>query len=124
MAFDAKRKMNPGGDDIDVSADFADDEGRRVIALKIQSGSGFEINIKIDEGDVSKLREIPNTDWDSRETLLIGESLGESVFWCVDDERISILIGHDDETWEIGFWIPFSMLDELVSECENPKKQA
>lgn len=38
------------------------------------------------------------------------------MFWAVaGDEQATILIGQDDETWDIALTVPLSAVDEIAS---------
>ena len=43
-------------------------------------------------------------------------ALRAQAHWSCDDAKISILIGHDAETWDIGFWMPELVLAEIETE--------
>lgn len=52
--------------------------------------------------------------------LRIGRSAGAAVHWSVDLDRLTLLIGHDDQTWDVGLTLPASLLPtiiEAVNRC-------
>jgi hypothetical protein len=37
------------------------------------------------------------------------------VFWCAKDGKLTILIGHDEETWDIAVTVPLTTAHEIAS---------
>ena len=73
--------------------------------------------IHIAPEDVAKLGEVTSRSWDDG-ALRIGDSAGASAFWSVngedDNDTVVILIGDDDETWDISFAVPAATIAEIV----------
>jgi hypothetical protein len=44
----------------------------------------------------------------------VGRSAGASVFWSSDGEVATILVGQDDETWDIAVSVPVTLVEDLV----------
>jgi hypothetical protein len=57
--------------------------------------------------------------WDDRGSLKIGESAGDSAFWCCSDGILSILVGQDDETWDFGVSMPEGIIDDMIAEIQR-----
>lgn len=98
---------------ISVSEGTGSDGSRQAI-LKI-SGDSFEITIWIPAQDTRLFEQVRTTRWDQRGSLCIGNTAQAPVFWSCDEETLSILVGADDETWDIGFALPLSTLDSIIA---------
>jgi hypothetical protein len=94
-------------------------QGEPGVGIKIQEGDNFEINITIKEEEIPLLARVKNAKWDDRGSLRIGVCAGSAVFWCSENTRLSILVGHDDETWDIAVDLPLSTLAEIEKEIQN-----
>ncbi|WP_214318565.1 hypothetical protein [Nonomuraea sediminis] len=100
---------------IDVTLGESDDPN---VVLKLQA-EAWELNIWAPITELARLRDIRNADWNSRRSLQIGVCANASVHWAVNGEQAHILVGQDDETWDLGVTIPLSTVDEIVSEVEQ-----
>ncbi|MGI5224013.1 hypothetical protein [Actinoallomurus sp. CA-142502] len=85
-----------------------------LLTVKLQ-GETWELNIWASASDFGRLREIRSADWAARRSLAIGTSAGAPVYWATSDDQVTILIGHDDETWDIAVMVPLGAVDEIVS---------
>ena len=86
--------------------------------MKLQGGT-WELNIWAPLADFARLRDIREANWDARRSLAVGTCAGSRVFWASDDECVTILVGHDDETWDMAVTVPLSTADEIVSLAEH-----
>jgi hypothetical protein len=84
-------------------------------SIKLQ-GPGWELNVHLDSREVSRLLEVAQCSWQKRQALRIGKSGSSDVFWSVDNGDLAILVGHDDETWDFGVFVPQSVLDTIIAE--------
>ena len=57
-------------------------------------------------------------DWDSRTTTQVGECAGTLVFWSSDGRSATIMVGHDDETWDMAFFVPVQLIEDLVRQVQ------
>lgn len=75
----------------------------------------LELNISMTENQARELVEnIKSADWNKRKSIKAGTCLGTDVFWAINENQsLSMLIGHDDETWEIGVLISIKLIDKL-----------
>ncbi len=87
------------------------------ISLKLQSDF-FEFNIELQNNCLDALKKIENTPWEDG-SIQLGKSAGREVFWACDEELVSILIGKDDEVWDIGFFLPIEIINNIISEIES-----
>ena len=74
------------------------------LALKIQSAV-IELNIWFRPEELEQLNNLENTKWENG-SLKIGESANSPVWWSSKNNDVTILIGNDDETWDIALSIP------------------
>jgi hypothetical protein len=86
------------------------------VALKIQ-GPMFELNVLIRLDELDALERVSSADWDRRGSLQIGRCGSAPVFWSSDTESLSILVGHDDESWDFGVTLPRRTLEAILSEA-------
>ena len=59
------------------------------------------MNIWFRLDEIGLLPAILSTPWETG-AKPAGRSAGERVFWSCDDAAVSLGIGHDDQTWDIG----------------------
>ena len=101
---------------VSVSADLSyDDNHAKCVLIKIQADS-YELNIWVPDLDIPKLRNLPKWEPGSEQ---IGSSAGRPAFWSLDDGRISVLIGQDDQTWDFGVSFDTATHREIVEEAER-----
>jgi hypothetical protein len=103
-------------DQIDVTLDVAaaDPSGGRVATVKLATGT-WELNILAELSDFAALAGIRGAEWQARRSLAVGTAAGAAVFWAAADDQVSILVGHDDETWDFAVLIPLSTVDEIIA---------
>jgi hypothetical protein len=66
-----------------------------------------------------RLRGIEDADWVARRSLAVGTCAGSSVYWAMSGDQATILVGHDDETWDVGISVPLETVHEIVSLAER-----
>ncbi len=93
-----------------------DDESK--YDLKVQSRDA-EVNIILSREELEKLKAVSTAKWDNRTSLKLGLCMEKPVFGSLQDGLLSILSGHDDESWDVGIWLPESMLRELYEEIDR-----
>lgn len=69
--------------------------------LKIQV-AGCEMNVWFAPGEIEKLRGLGTASWDERRAIRAGVAAGAPVFWSSDHDEVTVLVGEDDETWDIA----------------------
>jgi hypothetical protein len=103
----------------DVSVEFEQrEDGHEVVLAKI-SADEWEINVRAPQADFAALSGIRDAAWATRSTRSAGTSAGSPVFWCRDEEdseRASVLVGADDETWDIAISLPTQVVEDLVRQ--------
>lgn len=95
------------------SGKLKDDTPAFVVKMQTE---GCELNVWIKTDEVELLHQVRSARWDARGSLRIGMSAGTSVFWSSDNNNLSVLVGHDDETWDFGLVLPICSLDEIIKE--------
>jgi hypothetical protein len=98
---------------MDVSVEREAD-GR--LAVKLQTDA-WEVNVRASIGDFMRLAEIRSADWRLRRSIAVGESAGAPVFWTSVDDHSALMIGHDDESWDVSVALPYEVVDEIVREA-------
>ena len=55
--------------------------------------------------------------WKQRQSITAGSLLGMPVHWCRGDEpnTVQLLVGPDDETWEVTLTLPGAVVDLIVA---------
>jgi len=100
---------------MDVTVDSDTEAG---LAVKLQTDD-WEVNVRASAHDLVRLSDIRSADWSDRRSIQIGESAGAPVFWATTNDHASLMIGRDDETWDIAFALPFDVVDEIVREARR-----
>jgi hypothetical protein len=81
------------------------------------SGPDFYLLIRIAPTELLSLRRVHGASWDGRKAIKAGVALGNPVFWCrssVDPTAVSVLVGADDETWELSLELPADVLARVL----------
>ncbi|HEX5997196.1 MAG TPA: hypothetical protein VFY84_18815 [Jiangellales bacterium] len=79
----------------------------------------WEVNIRAQRSEFLTLRDIRTMDWNSRRAAEAGVSAGADVFWCSDGHVATIVVGHDEETWDLAVSVPVGIVDDLVRQVGN-----
>jgi hypothetical protein len=88
------------------------------VVMKLQTPT-WELNIEAPVADFVRLHGIDDADWNERRSLAIGTSANAPVHWAISGEQATILIGHDDETWDIAVTVPVTTVHEIASLAER-----
>jgi hypothetical protein len=89
-----------------------------VVVMKLQTET-WELNIRAPVADFVRLHGINDADWDARRSLAIGTCADARVHWAASGGQAMILIGHDDETWDIAVAVPVATVHEIASLAER-----
>jgi hypothetical protein len=99
-------------DEADVTVEAREEGGVPHYAIKIALPC-FEFNVSIPQADIGRLRQAEATDW-AVGSLRLGTSAGAPVFWCgADGGALCVLIGLDDETWDIALTLPAGIVPTI-----------
>ena len=83
-------------------------------AIQIKLGSPLgELNVYASPTDRAALDSIRDARWSSRRSIRLGTVFGVPAWWSVDGDELTVLVGHDDETWDVAFTLPSTLLDDL-----------
>jgi hypothetical protein len=78
----------------------------------------WELNVSVPASEVAVLRRVPSSPW-LPGAVRAGVSAGSPAFWSAEaDGRVSVLVGHDDQTWDFGVSFPMAALDEVLRAVE------
>jgi hypothetical protein len=86
--------------------------------VKIQAPA-WEVNVRASADELSRLKDIRLADWDQGRSLRVGESAEASAFWACNGGEVTLMIGHDEETWDIGVTFPVEIADAIVKELDR-----
>lgn len=114
--------MPPGlpADGVDVTLDVEyEPDGSLAAVAKIQC-EGYELNVRAPLADLEQLRGIRRASWQDRRSIRLGRCAGSDVFWCADAGGATILVGHDDETWDIAVTVPLKVVETIASFSGGP----
>ena len=84
---------------VDVTVEARNDAGNPGL-VKLQSET-WELNIRATTDELWKLAGIEKTDWVQRRVLKVGTCANAPVWWNERDGTVYILVGNDDEAWDI-----------------------
>ncbi|WP_326631451.1 hypothetical protein OIE67_43310 [Nonomuraea fuscirosea] len=90
------------------------EESAGQLALVKLQADAWELNIRAPLVDLVRLREIRRADWEARRSLAVGTCANARVFWTVSEGQAAILVGPDDEAWDIAVTIPMTVVDEIA----------
>ena len=93
------------------------EDGTPGLCVKIQTASS-ELNVWMRRDEMGLLERVKRAKWEDRGSLQIGRSATSAVFWSVDGQSLSIMVGADDEAWDFAVTVPASVLDDIMSEVE------
>ena len=106
---------------IDVTlnpASLAEDGDRPALLLVKLQAPGWELNLQASPSELEHLREIRGADWTTRRSLHLGQSAGAPVHWAIDGDTVTVMVGHDDETWDIAIQVPVDTVERIVAEVD------
>ena len=84
---------------------WTDESGVRCAMVKVQT-EHYELNVSLTRGEAEELRGNASGVRTSRGSLRLGRCAGSTVFWCVEGESLTLLIGPDEEVWSVAFVLP------------------
>jgi hypothetical protein len=90
-----------------------EDDGEGGLCAKF-SAENWELNVRASAAEFAALGRIESADWDARGSIRAGVAAGSPVMWSCSGRDVSVLIGHDDETWDIAFTIPLELAQRLA----------
>jgi hypothetical protein len=97
-------------------------DGSLRYGIKIQLKDS-EVNIWVKPEEMDLFSQVQAASWDDRRSIRIGSCFDAPVYWCSDSGTVSILIGHDDETWDVCFTLPQSIIHDIEAELRNKKAE-
>jgi hypothetical protein len=89
-------------------------DGRLLVKLATDA---WGVNVRASADDLLTLAEIRSANWNERGSQQAGESAGAPVFWAREGNHASLLVGHDDEAWDVAITVPLTVVDQIVGEA-------
>ncbi|MEO5662757.1 MAG: hypothetical protein ABIR39_05695 [Nocardioides sp.] len=93
--------------------------GAEAAAVAKFSDDRWELNVRAPASEFLTLRDIRTFAWDRRNVARVGSCAGASVFWCSDGQTATIMVGQDDESWDVAVLVPVEVVDDLVRQMER-----
>jgi hypothetical protein len=101
----------------DVTLDLASGPGEPIlVAVKLQT-SRWELNFRATPAELAGLGAIRDADWTTRRSLQVGECAGARVHWSASGDTVTIMVGDDDELWDVAVTVALGTVDELVADA-------
>jgi hypothetical protein len=113
-----KLKSALGADYYSIYANKGGDRQGNRIAWLVIACADFQLNLILRPEELDKLPEVKNARWVDRTSLRIGIVHESPAFWSMDENGLSILLGHDDEAWSVSFALPAATLDQMIAVLE------
>ncbi len=85
------------------------------VPLLMLQADTWELHVWAPLADLSRLSDIHSANWDERQSLQVGTCGDSPVFWVAEGEQATVLIGQDDETWDLALTIPLTIVGEIVT---------
>lgn len=99
--------------DLDIEQEL---DGRLRVTL---SSEEWQLSIRGTAGDLLQLENIDAADWNARRSIRAGASASSPVFWAVSEGVVSVLVGEDDELYDVAITIPIHLVHTLVAEVRG-----
>jgi hypothetical protein len=87
------------------------------ILLKLSNGT-VEANVWLTVNEAHALHRVSALSADSR-ALRLGKCANSQAHWGRDKEKLYLLIGHDDEAWDVGITLSESTFSTIINEIES-----
>jgi hypothetical protein len=81
--------------------------------VKLQTAE-WELNVRATKDEFRQLAVIRDADWVSRRSISVGVVAGAPAYWSSDGRSATVVVGHDDETWDLALTMPVEVVDEVV----------
>jgi hypothetical protein len=94
------------------------EDGTVCFWLKIQTND-VEMNVLATADDLKSLASIREADWNLRRSIRAGSIGSLAVFWCSDEDYLTVLAGSDDESWDISLSLPVESIADLLLELDS-----
>ena len=84
------------------------------VLLKLQADE-WEANVHALAEELLLLSDIRSASWDERRSIQAGELAGALAYWSAGEgDHANLMIGEDDETWDVSMAVPYAVIDEVV----------
>ncbi|WP_444902877.1 hypothetical protein ACJJIU_13225 [Microbulbifer sp. CnH-101-E] len=104
---------------VSVSGSMGESEEGKFIIISL-GHENFVLNIWVPITDLCLFDKVSSASWEDG-GLRIGTSADSSAFWSIDDGKLFIGIGHDNQTWDFSLNLPDAnvLLEEIISEMKR-----
>jgi hypothetical protein len=100
----------------DLSLGLASPPGEPIlVAVKLQTPS-WELNFRASPDELISLSTVRETDWADRRCLHVGQCAGSQVHWAADGDVVTVMVGDDDETWDVAVTVSLATVDKVVAD--------
>ncbi|MEV0732196.1 hypothetical protein [Polymorphospora sp. NPDC050346] len=96
--------------------DVTVDGGPDLAHVRLRSPT-WELNVRAPYAGLAGLRAIRDADWVARRSLRVGTCAGVPVHWAYADGSVAVLVGADDESWDVAVMVPVTVVDTIVAAC-------
>lgn len=97
----------------DLSVEILDEKP----TVKVSS-PGAELNVSFRPQELEALLALDDAAWLSRGSIRSGECLGHPVWWSCVEQSVSVLVGTDDELWQVGLSdLPLKAVLQVIAEA-------
>jgi hypothetical protein len=100
---------------VDVTVDI---DVERNYAVKLQEHA-WELNFRASPADLGKLTGIEGAIWAEGRSLRVGTCVGAPVWWCEQDGQVTIMVGNDDQVWDVAVMVPLSTVGDILALAEE-----
>ena len=102
--------------EIDISCEECYlENGQKGVLIKLASPF-FELNIRFLGEHFYKFSPLMNREI---ERLTLGETLNSDVHWIINENKLSLVIGEDIDTWDIGYVFKIEVLVEILEKTKK-----
>jgi hypothetical protein len=100
--------------DVTIEAEVTAPGEPPILLVKLQS-SAWELNVRATREDLLSLQGIRDAVWVDRRSLHVGTSAGAPVQWSASGDITTVMVGDDDETWDIAIQVPTAAIEDIVT---------
>jgi hypothetical protein len=86
--------------------------------IKLQDHA-WELNIHASPAELGTLSGIQDAIWAEGRSLQAGTCAGAPVWWCAQDREVTIMVGADDQVWDVAVTVPLSTVHDILRLAEE-----
>lgn len=105
---------------VEVIANLSSDRDHtELFSVKLTCES-FELNVHVPAPETGRFAELRQES--SERPLRLGTSAGASVFWNRDERGVTVMVGHDDETWDFAVKVQPEIGELILAAIEDERR--